>query len=81
MLALLRHTRDVSRADFGAASRLAARGFAAQSIESAMRAASPDIERRKYGHVEDYVRRSVEAAMRATGRSRQSHSAEPELDR
>jgi hypothetical protein len=63
--------RDVSRCDFLAASRLLERGFAPPTIRQAIREASPDLADRKHGHVEDYVRRTVEAATRSHLRARE----------
>jgi hypothetical protein len=67
---LRERTPDVSRCDFAAAVRLLTRGCEPALIRQAMREASPDLEERKRGHVEDYVRRTVEAAVRFHERSR-----------
>ncbi len=60
----------MSRCDFGAAVRLAERGFEPDAMAHAIRAVSPRLEERKRGHVEDYVRRTVEAAVREVERER-----------
>ena len=62
-------TRDLSRCDFGAALRLAERGFDRDAIAQAIRTASPRLEERKPGHVDDYARRTSEAALRAHARA------------
>jgi hypothetical protein len=61
---LVRRTADVSRCDFGAAVRLAERGFDRETIAHAIRSGSPRLEERKPGHVDDYARRTSEAALR-----------------
>ena len=68
----------MSRCDFAAALRLAERGFEADAIAQAIRTASPSVEERKRGHVEDYVRRTVEAAVRAVERERREREEERE---
>jgi hypothetical protein len=60
---LHRLTNDRSRCDFVVARHLVERGFEPSTVERAMTAASPDLEERKPGHVQDYVRRTVEAAV------------------
>jgi hypothetical protein len=75
---------DVSRCDFSAAIRLAAAGYEPATIEQAVRAGSPDLEERKRGHVDDYVERTVEAAMEAQARRverERSRDRESELER
>jgi hypothetical protein len=53
---------DLSVCDLRAAMRLLARGYAAWEVAGAMRVASPHIERRKRGHVEDYIARTIARA-------------------
>jgi hypothetical protein len=88
---LHRDINDRSRCDFHAACHLVERGFQRATIERAMHAASPDLEERKPGHVQDYVRRTVEAAVeirslererteRALAGSRLPHTAETERE-
>jgi hypothetical protein len=62
---LRRQISDPNRCDFSAAIRLAAAGYEPETIRQAVRAASPNLEERKRGHVEDYVRRTVDAAVQA----------------
>lgn len=54
---------DPDRRDWGAAARLAERGYAAETIEAAMRRAGAEIAERERGRREDYVRKVVESAM------------------
>jgi hypothetical protein len=68
---LARTISDPSRCDFGAALRLAERGFNAYAIAHAIRTASPRIEERKPGHVQDYAVRTAESALRAHSRALQ----------
>jgi len=65
---------DPSRCDFHAARRLVDRGFERATIERALREASPDLEERKRGHVQDYVRRTVDVAFEI-GREREREAA------
>jgi hypothetical protein len=58
--------------------RLAERGFDTEAIAQAIRTASPRLEERKRGHVEDYVRRTVEAAVREGERERREREEERE---
>ena len=53
---------SASHVDFRVAMILLGKGFNPCDVERAMRALSLEIERRKLGHVEDYVRRTVENA-------------------
>lgn len=53
---------DLSRVDWMCAVSLARRGYSVQDIEGAMRQASPDLETRKAGHIDDYVSRTAEKA-------------------
>jgi hypothetical protein len=53
---------DLSRGDFAVACRMLKDGFTVEQIADAMIRHSPDIETRKANHVEDYSRRTVEAA-------------------
>jgi hypothetical protein len=55
--------QDLSRCDFHAATRLVAAGYKPETIRCALRMASPDLKERKRGHIEDYVRRTVDAAI------------------
>lgn len=68
---LARRISDPSRCDFGAALHLADRGFNADAIAYAIRTASPRIEERKRGHVQDYAERTAESALRAHSRALQ----------
>jgi hypothetical protein len=74
---------DRSQCDFVAAVRLVHRGYAPAAIRECLRQASPDLERRKRGHVEDYVQATVEAAVKfhtlareRIGRARDSEEPE-----
>jgi hypothetical protein len=77
---LRRQMSDLSRCDFSAAIRLAAAGYEPETIRQAVRAASPNLEERKRGHVEDYVRRTVDAAVEAQAR-RVERERENDLER
>jgi hypothetical protein len=77
---LARTSSDRSRCDFGAALRLAERGFNATAIAYAIRTASPGIEERKRGHVQDYAQRTAESALRERARCLQ-RERERERDR
>jgi RepB DNA-primase from phage plasmid len=50
---------DESRADWMIGKRMAIRGYSAAMIEETLLTASPNLETRKKGHVEDYVERTV----------------------
>jgi hypothetical protein len=52
----------------GGAVRATPIGYDPATIRQAVREASPDLEVRKPGHVDDYVRRTVEAAIEAQAR-------------
>ena len=52
----------MSKCDFVVAAKMIRRGHDPDVIALAMREASPDIDQRKAGHVEDYVQRTVSAA-------------------
>jgi hypothetical protein len=67
---LHRTVPDRSRCDFGAALHLIERGYPRRTIETAMRAASPDLGARKPGHVRDYICRTIDAAFRSQFRER-----------
>jgi hypothetical protein len=54
---------DPDRRDLAAARRLAGAGFERETIERAIRAESPELERRKTKDLQDYVRRTVAYAM------------------
>ena len=56
---------DPSRAEFVAGLVMARRGYTAEQIGAAIEAASPELDRRKAGHAEDYVERTVAAIMEA----------------
>ena len=57
---------DYSRMDWMIAKDMAKSGhFTRQDIEKALRTCSPHIETRKAGHIEDYARRTAEAAWQA----------------
>jgi hypothetical protein len=78
---LRRQMSDPSRCDFSAAIRLAAAGYEAETIRQAVRAASPNLEERKRRHVEDYLRRTVDAAIEAhTRRAERDRSRERDND-
>jgi hypothetical protein len=53
---------DCSRVDWMVTSEMLHRGFAAERIKAAMREASPKLHKRKKGHVDDYINRSVDKA-------------------
>lgn len=50
---------DFSRLDFMIAERMIAKGFSVESIEDAMKKLSPNITKRKIGHLDNYVRRTI----------------------
>jgi hypothetical protein len=78
---LRRQVSDISRCDFSAAIRLAAAGYEPETIRQAVRAASPNLEERKHGQAEDYVRRTVDAAVEAQARRlEQERSRERDTD-
>ena len=57
---------DLSRMDWMIATDMAkSRRFTVQDIERAIRKASPNLENRKAGHIEDYARRTAEKAWNA----------------
>ena len=53
---------DISRLDWKIAVDMARLGHPVQTIEKAIREHSPKIEARKAGHVDDYIRRTVQKA-------------------
>lgn len=55
---------DWSRGDYGVACRMLKQGYLEQEVADAMANHSPDIENRKGEHIEDYARRTVDAASR-----------------
>ena len=73
----------MSKCDFVVAAKMFRRGHETDAIELAMREASPDLDRRKAGHVDDYVQRTVRAAAAAVSRegaaSVKSREVQPEL--
>ena len=54
---------DTSRLDWHVTGKLLDRGYRPGAIKKAMAEASPDIDARKKGHVEDYVNRTVDKAV------------------
>ena len=64
----------MSKCDFVVAAKMLGRGHDPDAVMLAMREASPDLDRRKAGHVEDYVQRTVRAAAAAVNREN------PDLD-
>jgi hypothetical protein len=54
---------DPDRRDLAAARGLAGAGFERETIERAIRAASPELGRRKNKDLQDYVRKTVDYAM------------------
>ena len=52
---------DYSRLDWMIATSMVAKGFTDEQIAEALRAASPDLEKRKKGHVENYISRTLTA--------------------
>jgi len=64
----------MSKCDFVVAAKMLGRGHDPDAVVLAMREASPDLDRRKAGHVEDYVQRTVRAAAAAVNREN------PDLD-
>ena len=54
---------DVSRADWMTAKRMAVAGYKPGDIENAIHEASPGLDERKKGHIEDYVSRTVRNVM------------------
>ena len=63
--AYLRSQGDASRADYRAAQKLLRQGCSMDTVKQAIISESPAITKRKAGHVEDYARRTVEAAARS----------------
>jgi hypothetical protein len=57
---------DRSWCDFRAAGLLVREGYSREEVADAIRTASPDLEERKRGHVEDYVERTVDAVLRSS---------------
>jgi len=55
---------DPSRADYMAAVDMAKRGYSPQNIAKAIAEASPALQQRKAGHQQDYIDRTVRAAIR-----------------
>lgn len=58
-----RYGDDLSKCDFIASMKLAAKGRSADEISTALQEASPSLADRKTGHQEDYARRTVAKAM------------------
>lgn len=56
---------DYSKMDYMIAKDMAGRGWSGSEIEKSIAAASPAVESRKAGHIEDYARRTTERAMAA----------------
>jgi hypothetical protein len=56
---------DLSRADFMICQAMALKGYSAQDLTQALHEASPELPRRKLGHEQDYVERTVCAAFEA----------------
>ena len=52
---------DYSRLDWMIATSMAEKGFTDDQIAEALRTASPELEQRKKGHLEDYIRRTLAA--------------------
>jgi hypothetical protein len=55
--------QDESLLDWVTCKQMAKKGFSDPAIRHALRHTSPDLETRKAGHVEDYVRRTVDKVM------------------
>jgi len=55
-------TADLSKLDWMIATDMAKAGYPAQGIERALLECSPNLDSRKAGHIEDYARRTTEAA-------------------
>jgi len=53
---------DLSKLDWMVATDMAKGGYPAQDIERGIRECSPNLESRKAGHIEDYAKRTTEAA-------------------
>ena len=53
---------DYSRLDWMIATSMTAKGFTDDQIAEALRTASPSIIERKKGHLEDYIKRTIESA-------------------
>lgn len=58
-----RYGHDLSKCDFIASMKLAAKGRDPEEISKALQEASPSLSERKSGHQEDYARRTVERAL------------------
>jgi hypothetical protein len=58
---------DPSRADWMAVQDLLRRGLAPDQVRLVMQEASPDLDQRKRGHLEDYCERTVAKALAALG--------------
>jgi hypothetical protein len=56
---------DYSRLDWMIVTEMLEQGFSADAVEVAMREASPLLEERKKGHIDDYITRTVTKAMHA----------------
>ena len=56
---------DYSRLDWMIATEMLEQGFSVAAVEVAMREASPLLEERKKGHIDDYITRTVTKAMHA----------------
>lgn len=65
---------DLSRLDWMVSVDMAKTGYPAQDIERAVRECSPNIDSRKAGHVEDYARRTTEAAWAHTQPEREQRA-------
>ena len=80
LLAKYGERADLSRLDWMIATDMAKFGrFAAQDIERAIREASPNLESRKAGHIEDYARRTAQKAWNTP--EVQAHQAQRDRDR
>lgn len=62
---------DISKADFAAAAILLKNGFDQATTAQVMAECSPEIRDRKKGHVENYCKRTVEAASKTVGTVRE----------
>ena len=55
---------DYSRVDWMVVKTLLSEGFSAEQIKVAMQESSPSLQERKKGHVDDYINRTVEKAVK-----------------
>lgn len=58
---------DWSRIDYQAAKNMLSKGYSTDDVMNSMERCSPEIDTRKAGHVEDYVRRTVSKAANDPG--------------